>query len=663
MDEADLELRPELLDDFFAECDEQLAALRGALAALEHSIAAHEANPGALERLYRNLHSLKGNAAIVGLRAAEQLAHAAEGILRRLTRGEDTLHAGNFDVLSRVVARLEQMIASFRLRQPVGAADDLLAQMDQPVRTSPSEDVADASSGAEVAAPTSPPAPGSGAPLAHVIRWRAVFSPSAELDARGVNVNSVRARLAGIGQILQAAPVIKPGGRISFEFTLAVREVPTDLDAWEKDGVTLQAEAPAPSGPGEVEAPATTAPAALFTAPSHVVRVDLSRLDELMRIAGDMVIHRSRLQDRLAQLGEERPELQEVNVALGRSLRELRSALVRVRLVPIVEIFSRLPFVVRDLNRESGRNVRLTLEGQDTEVDKYLVERLKEPLLHLVRNAVSHGIESPEERATAGKPAEAMLVLRAEAVGEAVQIVIRDDGRGVNANRVAERARAAGLQVPDVLDEPALLQLICTPGFSTREEADRTSGRGVGMAVVASTVRDLGGTLSLATERGRFTQFTVRLPLTLSIADTFVVAAGPHLCAIPQGFVDEVVQVPSQDMRTINGTEVVPHRGSLVPLLRLRRWFALPRADATQITALLLATDRGPVALAVDAIRGQREVVVRPLQDPLLRVPGVSGATELGDGRPVLIVDVGTLGAAIGQSSSRRLPASLAHSA
>ena len=651
MSDDRFELKAELLDDFFAECDEQLATMREQLATLDAAVGSGQVNPPALEILYRTLHSFKGNAAIVGLAAAEQLAHAAEDVLRRLTRGETRLEASVLDVLGQVGQRLDQLVSAFRLRQPEPEATDLLARLG----------AAPVTPGRKTTALPETKLPGIAIPsrreeapaVAGSQAWRATFSPTAELDQRGINVNSVRARLAAVGRIVAAVPIIKPGGRMSFEFTVALREVPTDLSTWEQDGVIFQPDVPATAVPkSDSDASGGVAPTASFTAPSHIVRVDLGRLDELMRIAGEMVIHRSRLQDRIAQLKDDRAPLQEVNLAFTRSLRDLREAIMRVRLVPVLEIFSRLPFVVRDLSRETGKQVRLVLEGQDTEVDKYIVERLKEPLLHLVRNAVSHGVETPEERVAAGKPPEATLLLRARAVGDAVDIQIRDDGRGIDAAKVATRAEAAGSPIPVAVDEAGLLQLLCTPGFSTRDEADRAAGRGVGMAVVDSTIRDLGGSLSLATQVGVFSQFTLRLPLTLSIAETLVVSAGAQLCAVPQSSITEVVQLPTPELRTINQAEVVPYRGGLIPILRLRDLFRLERGDHGHLTLLILATERGAVGLAIDGIRGQREVVVRPIQDPLIRVPGVSGATELGDGRPVLILDVATLALAMARVRS-----------
>jgi two-component system chemotaxis sensor kinase CheA len=356
-----------------------------------------------------------------------------------------------------------------------------------------------------------------------------------------------------------------------------------------------------------------------------------------MRITGEMVIHRSRLEERAAQSGQE--SLKEINRAFSKSLREMRRVLSRVRLVSIAEIFSRMPFVVRDLARDSDKKVRVLLEGRQTEIDKYLVERLKEPLLHLVRNAFAHGIESAAEREKAGKPAEAIIELRAQSQGERVIITVRDDGRGIDSVKIVARAQALGLRVPEKIDSAGLLAILCSAGFSTRDEADRTAGRGVGMAVVESTVRQLGGTLSVESTPGTGTEFTLKLPLTLSITEALIVTAGSQTCAMPQGAVDEIIQIESRELRRLKETAVIPYRDGLLPVKRLRAMFSLPPETNGILTVLVLSVERGALGLIVDRVLAQREIVIRPLADILLKVPGVSGATELGDGKPILILD------------------------
>ena len=331
-------------------------------------------------------------------------------------------------------------------------------------------------------------------------------------------------------------------------------------------------------------------------------------------------------------------------MAMSRQLRDLREGVMRVRMVQVGEIFERMRFVVRDLARESGKEIRLELLGQDTEIDKFLVERMTDPLMHLVRNAVSHGLETVEERAAEGKSPEGRITLRAATSGENVLIEIADDGRGIDAERVAARARERGLISGDVrLDEALLLELICAPGFSTRDEADRASGRGVGMDVVCNTVEELGGKLTLATERNRGTRFTVELPLTLAIADAIIASVAGQRFAFPQAVVREVIEVEAAAVKVFENNEIVSYRGGVLPLVRLARLFGLREKKRDSFHVFVIGGGANAVGLAVDRAVGQKEIVVRGLNDPLVKVAGVAGATDLGDGRVVLILDVAAL--------------------
>jgi two-component system chemotaxis sensor kinase CheA len=339
-------------------------------------------------------------------------------------------------------------------------------------------------------------------------------------------------------------------------------------------------------------------------------------------------------------------------VAIDRQLRTLREGLMRVRLVPIGEIFRRMPFVVRDLARETGKRVSLLLHGQATEIDKYLIERMMDPVLHLVRNAVSHGIEPPDERVAAGKRPEGTITLSASAA-RLVTIEIADDGRGVNAADVAERARRAGLDVPDgSLDGTALLALLCAPGFSTKDATDRASGRGVGMAVVKETVERLSGTLTVETGSGTGTRFTIQLPLTLAIADALIARVGSETFAVPQSVVREVIEVSLADVRRIEGNENGIARS--LPIVRLGRLFGIERELAPRFHAFVSRRRqchrrrRRPI--------GRRRRCGRSSTAGARR--GISGATDLGDSRVVLILDPPiTLARVVRQRAARTLGA------
>ena len=635
----------QMRDDFLAEADEHLVGIRQGLLELESSVGKTQPDPKTVESLFLEFHSFKGISAIVGLASAEAVAHATEDFLRLMRDGKSQLSAKGLEMLTASVHKLEQFVAAFRSDAVMPGYESLLGS----IRAECEQASAGASRGPSRtgALDTDLLTKAEEAKARGLQLWLFSFTPTKQLDAAGISVSSIREELLKFGEILKATPQVQGKGVLKFEFLVAARDTPNDLAAWEAKGVTIQ---PAvPENLGYQAAPAAPAQTGAvehnpFLAPSHIVRVDLKRLDELMRITGEMVIHRSRLDAQLARLqgNAGRVDLrgvQEASGSLGRSLKELREAIMRVRLVPVAEIFARMPFVVRDLARQTRKKVRLELAGQDTAIDKYLIERLKDPLLHLVRNAFSHGVETAEERAAASKPEEAIIKLSASTIADSVLIRVKDDGRGINPDTIAQRAKHLGIDIPDRLDNQAVLDVLCSPGFSTTEDADRASGRGMGMTAVHTIIRDLGGNLTLESEEGRYTQFTIRLPLTLAIAETLLVEAAGQKCAIPQSFVREILHATEDQVQIANGVEVIPYREGVLPLVRLADLFRLGISQRPKMCLLVIESDRGSVGLWAEKVLGQKEVVVSALRDPLIQVPGISGATELGDGKPVLILD------------------------
>ena len=619
----------QFLDDYYAECDEHLFSIRRSLVVLEEEVDSHTVDRTVLDNLFRSFHTLKGISGMVGLGAAEQLAHHLESYLRELREGTVALNQPGFEVLASGVSLLESVVNARRNDQPIPAIDQIVERL---------QAVSSESSESETAPDTAPKVEASDA-----TRWQIEFTPNAELAERGVNVNSVRSRLQEIGQLIQAKPVVKGAGEIAFEFIVATNADHTALADLEADGLTFKP-AVVETAPRAKEIQSVTS-----IAPASVVRVDLERLDELMRIIGELVISRTRLEDQVTELKRVTPpalwrSLQETSLSMGRQLRDLRESVMRVRMVQIGEMFERMTFVVRDLARESGKKIIVQLSGGETEIDKFLVERMMDPLMHLVRNAVSHGLETVAEREAQGKRSEGLLSLTAATAGEMIVIKIADDGRGIDRQLVLARAKARGLSNENAdLDEVTLLELICTPGFSTRDEADRESGRGVGMDIVKRVTEELGGRISLATKLGEGTTFTIELPLTLAIAEALIVSVNGQRFAVPQSAVREVLEVESASTKVLENNEIIPYRGKILPLLRLARVFEMNYQRGENFHVLVIGEETNAVGLAVDRIIGQREIVVRAIKDPLAQSKGIAGATELGDQRVVLILDITAL--------------------
>jgi two-component system chemotaxis sensor kinase CheA len=639
----DAQFFDQFLDDFFAEADELLRSVRRHLLAFEDALAEGLAIPQAsVNELFRSFHTLKGISAMANVAAAETLAHHMESYLRQLRDGQAVLSREGLGVLIDGTKKIEQIVAARKDSQEVPPFDaelKRLESLDTALDTGIAEEerlpaAAEGAAGSE-----------SGA------IFKFVFEPSAELAERDINVNVIRARIEANGTIRDSKPVIKDGGKIAFEFIASWSGEP-DLESWLADGVTVEpvaeekedTETSGQEQPEEASIPESVK-TGLF-GQSNVVRVDLARLDDLMLMVGELVISRAKLAEQLRKIerylpSERERDLQEINHTIEKQLRNLRDGVMRVRMVPIGEVFERMQFVARDLARETGKRIKLDITGENTEIDKLLVERMLDPLLHLVRNAISHGIEPAEVREAAGKPAEGMVRLHASAVGESVKIEISDDGRGIDRADVAAKARRKGLLLDAAeLDDEQLLDVLCEPGFSTREEADKTSGRGVGMDVVRRATDELGGAISLETANSKGTTFTICLPLTLAIADALIVTVDRERFAVPQSSVREVIEVEQGAVTRFENNEVIEYRGEAMPLVRLAKVFDLEGRKDGAFHAFVTDGGKQPIGIAVDRVVGQREIVIRSITDPLAQVAGVSGATELGDGRAVLILNV-----------------------
>lgn len=687
------------LDDYFAECDEHIINVRDNLLAIEAQINQPKIDHSLLDKLFVSFHSIKGLSGMVGLKEAEQLSHEMESYLRLLREQKVTLTTSGIDALINGTTMLEQVITAYHTQGDLPDISSILVQLTnilsedstEPKETENTTETATSTVANQIASLTLKDQEQTELQLAleqSETAWQFEFIPGQEKAEKGINVNTIRERLQAIGKLIHASPMLRENGGVSFNFLVTTKDAENSFAGWDVDGLTYKPylttkkeEPPEPEAETKPELLTSLSPTlpvspifpiinATGSTPSNVVRVDLTKLDELMRMVGELITIRSKFAENLKDLKNKLPAaelrtLRETNLAFERQLRDLREGVMRVRLVPIGEIFTRMQFVIRDLAKESKKQISLELSGQNTEIDKFVVERMLDPMMHMVRNAVSHGLELPSERISCGKPPEGKISLRAATSGEMVVIEIADDGRGVDAEAVINRAKKQGLidayAASQIVDNNTILDIICSSCFSTREQADLTSGRGVGMAVVKNTVTELGGFITLDFKKNQGTTITIQLPLTLAIADALIISVMEQTFAIPQSAIREVIQVPESAIAVLENNEIIPYRQQVLPLIRLSEVFNLknnqeissnseikinqkfhrthsPTAKSI-LKLIVVGNGVNAIAIAVDQILGQQEIVVRPLTDPLVQVVGLAGATELGDGRVVLIID------------------------
>lgn len=390
-----------------------------------------------------------------------------------------------------------------------------------------------------------------------------------------------------------------------------------------------------------------------ITQKSTTLKVSFEKLDELLNLVGELVIHRtalSTLEKKLKEKVSDRELLESFNAAsllIGKSSTELREAIMKARMLPIKSVFQRFQRLVRDHSHKSGKEILLRFEGEETELDKTVIDEIGEPLLHLIRNAADHGIEEPEERLRAGKTLSGTITLKACHESNHIVISVEDDGRGMDAEKIRNSAIAKGLIAPEeavVLSTQEVLQLLFLPGFSTSRELTETSGRGIGLDVVKKIVTSLNGMVDISGTPGYGSKFTIKLPLTLAIITALMVEVSGETFAIPLSGVLESIRIHSEEIHDVSGSEVIKLRDRLLPIHRLERFFwqkSNHGRDYEYIVVVGSGEKRG--GLVVDRLIGQQEIVIKALDDYLGDLPGISGGTVLGDGTISMIVDIGSI--------------------
>jgi len=594
--------------DFILEAQEILDRLGEQLVSLEQA----PQDSDQLNAVFRGFHTLKGGAGFLGIQAMVELCHAAEETLGMARSGQATLQAHHFDAAQQSLDYLQSMLDSVSAgTEPGYAPPELIAQFD-------------------VNGPATPAAATS-----------AAAGPSSGELITDDEFEALLDQLHG-GAAPTAVAARKDDGMISedeFESLL------DQLHGGAAPGAKSVTAAPAPA-PRAVAAPA--APAANKPAPNkpvaeaeHTVRVDTKRLDAIVNLIGELVLSRNRLKTLRARLHDE--ELDRAVSTLDIATARLQSAVMRTRMQPVGKVFSRFPKVARDVARSLKKEVELELIGAETELDRNLVEALADPLVHLVRNAIDHGVEMPELREAQGKPRSGHVRLSAQQEGDYVSIEVQDDGAGIDPERLRQKAREKGLIDPEAaarLSSEECLHLVFLPGFSTKQQVTDISGRGVGMDVVQSRIRELSGQIQIQSELGRGSRFMIRVPLTLAILPTLLVQAGEDVYALPLARVMEVLHAPNTSLGWFDGRAVLDRKSHTLALVDLRHWLDVEPMPSSLLTIVVLQAGEARFGLVVDQVRGREEVVIKPLPKALRGLRGYAGATLIGDGRMALILDV-----------------------
>ncbi len=632
----------EFVGGFTLESNELLAIARSSLLEIETGHKEGATRPRAVRELFRALHTIKGLAGMIGIEPIVEIAHALETLVRAADRAGGRLRRSGIDACLHGIRALDERVrAVAERRTPAPAPDDLL-------------DALSAEDAISEAPSATPPiasewddrlTPGERAHLFEALRsgqraWSIEFTPSEDKAARGITIAVVRSRLSELGEILKVAPRALPDGAgVTFDLLVLAN---VDAAKLELDGAIGRVTA--------IAAPEAPPPAVVdddLEEPSFqraVVRVELERLDELQDQLSALIVSRFRLEHEIARLaaqGTPVRALREIAEIQARQLRDLRKAILRARLVRMTEVLEPLSLIARSASRGGGSEVRLELDTAGSELDKAVADRLLPAIVHLVRNAVDHGIEPTAEREAKDKPAAGTVrVVARELPGSRLSIAIADDGRGIDRDALAQRAGKP------IADDHDLLGVLCAPGFSTRDVVTRTSGRGVGMDVVQRIATELGGELAIETAIGQGTTFTLTVPLTIALIDGLAFQCGPQTFVAPVAAIEEIIELgeavmPAAPQATHNAT-LIQRRGRVVSVVSLGDVLSLP--GSTPNKALLIRRAGDLLAFAVDRTIGRYEVVVRPILDPLARAPGISGATDLGDGRPTLVLDLNELG-------------------
>lgn len=632
---------------FFDEADELLADMEQHL--LELDPLAPDIEP--LNAIFRAAHSIKGGAATFGFSVLQETTHLLENLLDGARRQEMSLSTEIINLFLETKDIMQEQLDAYKTSQKpdVDSFEYICQALRQLALDAQQQD-----------------APAAPAVAQHAVAAPAAIEGGMRVCLCGLKPNEVPLMLEELGNLGEVKNPHQTEN--SLEVTLLTSASEDDISAVlcfvlepEQISFTTPPQAELPPVVAEPVAPVAVAPAVAKPAPavteavkprakaseSTSIRVAVEKVDQLINLVGELVITQSMLAQRSGSLDPvNHGDLLNSMSQLERNARDLQESVMSIRMMPMEYVFSRFPRLVRDLAGKLNKQVELQLQGSSTELDKSLIERIIDPLTHLVRNSLDHGIEDPSTRLAAGKSEVGNLILSAEHQGGNICIEVTDDGAGLNREKILAKAASQGLAVSDSMSDEDVGMLIFAPGFSTAEQVTDVSGRGVGMDVVKRNIQEMGGHVEIHSQAGKGTAIRILLPLTLAILDGMSVKVNNEVFILPLNAVMESLQPQAEDLHPLAGGErVLQVRGEYLPLVELFRVFdvAGAKTDATQGIVVILQSAGRRYALLVDQLIGQHQVVVKNLESNYRKVPGISAATILGDGSVALIVDVSAL--------------------
>jgi len=676
------ELSDKAREEFFSEAQEIIETLSRNLLSLDSTIKAGISDPSLINEAFRAVHTLKGLAGLFGAVRLGALSHRLEDVLDDLRLGRINLGQEVLDVLFGAVEAYTRILQA----EKSDSDDDL--DVDQQLFAELER------IGAGATQRESPVAdyeldPGLLAVLteyeehrlrANIELQMQLYRLRVQFDLSTIDkvLEEMKERAKRHGEIITYLPTgeATSADTIELDLLMASRDdLATLIGSLGADNVVIE-EIPRRARRSHPATQPPRRPTALGRADSlgmqpdlervgieqaaslrsltQTVRVDIRKLDHLMNIVGELAIVRSafgRVAEKLRGEGQRKlaAELQRLHRNFDRRLGEMQDGILEVRMVPLGQVFDRLARVVRQISREVGKEIRLVITGAETEIDKLIVEELSDPLMHMIRNAIDHGIEPGQGRVEVGKPLAGTIALNAFQKGNHVMIEVEDDGRGINLSKLTEKAISLGKLTRSEAEEMSrdeMLALIFLPGLSTRESADDVSGRGVGMDIVKTNISKLGGVIDVHSESGIGTKMTITLPITLAIVSALLIQAGQHTLAMPLSSVSEAIAFDEGAVRLVDGREVITLRGQTLPLCRLDRLMEMESASdsaSRRRFVVVAALGQRRLGLVVDFLYGQEDIVIKPLGKSLSGVRGFAGATELGDQRVGLVLDAAGL--------------------